>query len=122
MESNEKVLADYIQFCETNKKIPSRFSKYPDEVELYKKIKGRKALIKDPEYIRVTNQYKHRRMDADKEQRIVIEHCERTGFRPSKGSASEEVYRAWQNIIRTNPTLANEIKDKYEIFRNKKEI
>jgi len=32
------------------------------------------------------------------------------------------VCRAWNNIKRTNPTLANEIKDKYEIFRNKKEI
>ena len=121
LESNEKVLADYIQFCETNKRLPSRFSKDPDEVELYKKVKGRKALIIDPEYIRITEQYKHRRMDETEEQRIVIEHCERTGFRPSKNSASEEVYRAWQNIIRTNPTLANEIKDKYEIFKNKKE-
>jgi hypothetical protein len=90
-------------------------------VKLYKKVKGRKALIKDPEYIRVTEQYKRRRMDETEEQRIVIEHCERTGFRPSKSSTSEEVYRAWQNIIRTNPTLANEIKDKYEIFKNKKE-
>ena len=121
-EANEHILADYIRFCETNKKIPSRFSKDPDEVELYKKVKGRGSLAKDPEYIRVTEKYKHRRMDADEEQRIVIEHCERTGFQPSKRTASEEVCRAWNNIKRTNPELADEIKQKYGIFRNKKEI
>lgn len=120
-EANEQIIADYVRFCEANKRIPSRNSKDHAEVELYKKVKGRKTLTKDPEYIRVTEQYKHRRMDEAEEQRIVIEHCERTGFQPSKGSASDDVYRAWQNIKRTNPNLASEIKDKYEIFRNKKE-
>jgi hypothetical protein len=120
LESNEKILADYVRFCETNKRIPSRHSKDPAEVELYNKVKGRKGLAKDPEYIRVTEQYKHRRMDETEEQRIVIEHCERTGFRPSKGTATEDVLRAWNNIKRTNPALAEEIRQKYEIFRNKK--
>lgn len=112
-EDVDELLEEYIRFCETNKKIPSRHSKDAYEVELYKRTSHRKTLKNNPRYLAIRDKYKKVRMSADEELRIVIEHCEKTGRRPSKQTSSPEVYRAWGNIFRTNKALADEIRSKY---------
>jgi superfamily II DNA or RNA helicase len=117
-EDEDALLAEYIDFCESHKKIPSRFSKDPYEVELYKRTEKRKVLKKNPKYLEIRDRYKHRRMDKDEEKRIVTEHCENTGRQPSKGSCSPEVYRAWKNIKRFDKEFAAEIQKKYAVHGN----
>lgn len=112
-DTAEKVLAEYIQFCKKHKRLPSRFSKDPDEVDLYKRVKGRKKLPENEKYKQVTEQYKKQRMDRQEELSIVIEHCEKSHRLPSKCSCGKEVYRAWQNIKRTDPDMADKIRNKY---------
>ena len=113
MEDADELLEEYVRFCETNKKIPSRHSKDPYEVDLYKRSIHRKTIKANPRYIEVREKYKKVRMSQDDERRIVIEHCEQTGRRPSKQTSSPEVYRAWGNISRTDKALADEIRAKY---------
>lgn len=113
MEDADELLEEYVRFCEANKKIPSRHSKDPYEVDLYKRSIHRKTIKANPRYIEVREKYKKVRMSQDDERRIVIEHCEQTGRRPSKQTSSPEVYRAWGNISRTDKALADEIRAKY---------
>jgi len=113
VEDADVLLEEYISFCETNKKIPSKHSKNNYEVSLYRKVEARKSLRTNPRYIEVNNKYKKVRMSQEEEQRIVLEHCERTGRRPSKKTSSVEVFRAWQNIKLYDKELAREIQDKY---------
>ena len=112
-EDADKLLEEYIQFCEDNKKIPSKHSKDAYEVGLYKRVEPRNALKSNPRYLAIREKYKKQRMSPDEERRIVLEHCERTGRRPSKTTATAEVFRAWNNITRCNKALADEIKAKY---------
>lgn len=113
VEDADELLEEYIRFCETNKKIPSRHSKDAYEVGLYKRAEHRKALWDNPRFLAVREKYKKQRMSPEEERRIVIEHCERTGRQPSKQTCGAEVYRAWQNIKRTDKDFAREIQDKY---------
>lgn len=113
-EPEENILAEFREFCLKNKRIPSRFSKDPDEVSLYKRARGRKALRTNPEYIRLNEKYKKRRMDDDEEKRIVTEHCQRTGRLPSKQTCDDVTYRAWQNIKRTDKAFADSLRNQYE--------
>ena len=109
----DALLEEYIQFCEDNKKIPSRHSKDAYEVALYKHVVCRKTLKSNPRYLAIREKYKKRRMSPDEERRIVLAHCERTGRRPSKTTATAEVFRAWNNISRFDKQLADEIRAKY---------
>lgn len=109
----DDLLEEYIRFCETRKKIPSKHSKDPYEADLCKRAESRKTLRENPRYLAVRDKYKKVRMSADEEKRIVLEHCEETGRRPSKQTCSPEVYRAWQNIKRTDKEFAAEIQAKY---------
>lgn len=109
----DALLEEYIQFCEDNKKIPSRHSKDAYEVALYKHVVCRKTLKSNPRYLAIREKYKKRRMSPDEERRIVLAHCERTGRRPSKTTATAEVFRAWYNISRFDKQLADEIRAKY---------
>ena len=113
VEDADELLEEYIRFCETNKKIPSRHSKDAYEVNLYKRVEYRKALKDNPRYLAVREKYKKVRMSPEEERRIVIEHCEQTGRRPSKQTSSAEVYRAWHNIKFYDKELAKEIQEKY---------
>ena len=113
VEDADELLDEYIRFCETNKKIPSRHSKDAYEVGLYKRVEHRKAVTDNLRYLAVREKYKKRRMSQEDERRIVIEHCEQTGRRPSRQTSSAEVFRAWQNIKRTDKDFAKEIQDKY---------
>lgn len=113
VEDADALLEEYIQFCEDNKKIPSKHSKDAYEVALYKRTGHRKTLKSNPRYLAIREKYKKRRMSPDEERRIVLEHCERTGRRPSKTTATSEVCRAWYNITRCNKDLADEIRAKY---------
>lgn len=113
VEDAGELLEEYIRFCETNKKIPSRHSKDAYEVGLYKRVGNRKAVTDDPRYLAVREKYKKLRMSQEEERCIVTEHCEQTGRRPSKQTSSAEVYRAWNNIKRTDKDFAREIQDKY---------
>jgi superfamily II DNA or RNA helicase len=112
-EDADELLEEYIRFCETNKKIPSKHSKNAYEVELYKRVEHRKTIKANPRYIEVREKYKKVRMSQEDERRIVTEHCEQTGRRPSRKTSSAEVFRAWQNIKLYNKELAREIQDKY---------
>lgn len=112
-EDADKLLEEYIQFCEDNKKIPSKHSKDAYEVDLYKRANHRKTLKSNPKYLAIREKYKKRRMSPDEKRRIVLEHCERTGRRPSKTTATAEVFRAWHNILLFNKPLADEIRAKY---------
>lgn len=113
VEDADELLDEYIRFCETNKKIPSRHSKDAYEVDLYKRVEHRKVFKDNPRYLATHEKYKKQRMSREEERRIVIEHCEQTKRRPSKQTSSVEVYRAWQNIKRTDKDFAREIKEKY---------
>ena len=113
MEDADELLDEYIRFCEVNKKIPSRHSKDAYELELYKRMEHRKTIKANPRYIEVRKKYKKVRMSQEEERRIVVEHCEQTGRRPSKQTSSAEVYRAWHNIKRTDAGFAKMIQDKY---------
>lgn len=113
VEDADELLDEYIRFCETNKKIPSRHSKDAYEVGLYKRAEHRKSLWDNPRFLAVRNKYKKVPMSREEEIRIVLEHCEKTGRRPSKQTSSPEVYRAWGNIFRTDKALADEIRAKY---------
>lgn len=113
VEDADELLEEYIQFCDANHKIPSRYSKNKYEANLYKRIKSRKALIENPRLLAVNDKYKKRRMDRDEERRIVIEHCRQTGRLPSRKTSSAEVFRAWSNIKRTDKDFASEIKKEY---------
>lgn len=113
VEGADELLEEYIRFCELNKKIPSRHSKDDYEVGLYRRTASRKAIQENPRYLAVREKYKKQRMSQDDERSIVIKHCERTGRQPSKKSCSEEVYRAWGNIKRTDADFAKMIRDKY---------
>jgi len=113
VEDADELLEEYIRFCETNKKIPSRHSKDPHEVDLYKRVVHRKTLKDNPRLLAVREKYKKQRMSQEEERRIVLEHCEQTGRRPSKQTSSAEVYRAWNNIKRTDADFAKMIQDKY---------
>jgi len=112
-EDADKLLEEYIQFCEDNKKIPSKHSKDAYEVGLCKRAEHRKTFKSNPRYLAIREKYKKRRMSPDEERRIVLEHCERTGRRPSKTTATAEVCRAWHNISLFDKQLANEIRAKY---------
>lgn len=112
-EDADKLLEEYIQFCEDNKKIPSRHSKDAYEVELYKRAVHRKTFKSNPKYLAIREKYKKQRMSSDEERRIVLEHCEHTGRRPSKTTATTEVCRAWHNISQFDKQLADEIRAKY---------
>lgn len=113
VQDADELLEEYIRFCETNKKIPSRHSKDAYEVDLYKRAEHRKTLKDNPRYLAVREKYKKVRMSPEEEKRIVLEHCERTGRRPSKQTSSAEVYRAWHNIKFYDKELAKEIQEKY---------
>lgn len=113
VEDADKLLDEYVRFCEMNKKIPSIHSKDAYEVDLYKRAEHRKALKDNPRFLAMREKYKKVRMSPEEERRIVIEHCEQTGRRPSKRTSSAEVYRAWQNIKRTDKDFAREIQRKY---------
>lgn len=113
VEDADKLLEEYVRFCETNKKIPSKHSKDAYEVGLYKRVEHRKTIKANPRYIEVREKYKKVRMSQDDERRIVIEHCEQTGRRPSKQTSSAEVFRSWKNIKRTDADFAKMIQDKY---------
>jgi len=113
VQDADELLEEYIRFCETNKKIPSRHSKDAYEVDLYKRAEHRKTLKDNPRFLAVREKYKKVRMSPEEERRIVIEHCEQTGRLPSKHTSSAEVYRAWQNIKRTDKDFAREIQEKY---------
>ena len=113
VEDADELLEEYIRFCEANKKIPSKHSKDAYEVELYKRAEHRKTIKTNPRYIEVREKYKKVRMSEEEEQRIVLEHCEQTGRRPSKRTSCAEVYRAWQNIKLYDKELAKEIQRKY---------
>ena len=113
VEDVNELLEEYIRFCETNKKIPSRHSKDAYEVGLYKRAEHRKALWDNPRFLAVREKYKKQRISPEEERRIVIEHCEQTGRRPSKQTSSAEVFRAWNNIKLYDKELAKEIQEKY---------
>ena len=113
VQDADELLDEYIRFCETNKKIPSKYSKDAYEVDLCKRIVPRRTLKNNPRYLAIREKYKKQRMGQEEERRIVIEHCERTGRRPSKQTCSAEVYRAWKNIKRTDKDFAREIQEKY---------
>lgn len=113
VEDADKLLDEYVRFCETNKKIPSRHSKDAYEVDLYKRVEHRKTLKDNPRYLAVHKKYKKVPISRKEEIRIVLEHCEKTGRRPSKKTSSTEVYGAWGNIFRTDKALADEIRAKY---------
>ena len=113
VEDADELLEEYVRFCEANKKIPSRHSKDAYEVDLYKRVEHRKVLKDNPRYLAVREKYKKVPMSREEEIRIVLEHCEKTGRRPSKNTSSPEVYRAWGNIYRTDKALADEIRAKY---------
>ena len=113
----DELLEEYIRFCETNKKVPSSHSKDACEVGLYKRAERRKALWDNPRFLSVRNKYKKVPMSRKEKIRIVLEHCEKTGHRPSKETSSPEVYRAWGNIFRTDKALADEIRVKYPAVR-----
>ena len=113
VEDADELLEEYIRFCETNKKIPSKHSKDEYEVNLYKRVEPRKSIKANPRYIEVKDKYKKVRMSQEDERRIVTEHCEQTGRRPSKQTSSAEVFRAWHNIKRTDADFAKMIQDKY---------
>lgn len=113
VEDADELLEEYIRFCKTNKKIPSKHSKDEYEVSLYRRTTARKSLRTNPQYIEVNNKYRKVRMSQEEERRIVLEHCERTGRRPSKQTSSAEVFRAWNNIKLYDKELAKEIQDKY---------
>lgn len=110
VQDADELLDEYVRFCETNKKIPSKHSKDAYEVDLYKRAEHRKALWDNPRFLTVRNKYKKVPMGREEEIRIVLEHCEKTGRRPSKNTSSPEVYRAWGNIFRTDKALADEIR------------
>ena len=112
MEDTDELVEEYIRFCTKNKKIPSRHSKDTYEVGLCRRA-HRKAVQVNPRYIAVHDKYKKQRMSREEERRIVIEHCEQTGRRPSKKTCSDEVYRAWGNIRREDNDFAKMIQDKY---------
>ena len=112
-ENADDLLDEYIRFCEINKKIPSKHSKDAYEVGLYKRTEHRKALKNNPRYLAIHEKYKKVCMSADEEKRIVLEHCEQTGRRPSKKTATPEVFRAWGNIKLYDKELAAEIQEKY---------
>lgn len=112
-EDADALLEEYIQFCEDNKKIPSKHSKDAYEVALYKRAEHRKTFKSNPRYLAIREKYKKQRMSPDEERRIVLEHCERTGRRPSKTTATAEVCRAWNNISQFDKQLADEIRAKY---------
>ncbi len=109
----DELLEEYIQFCEANHKIPSRHSKDSYEVSLYKRTICRKSIKENPRYMAVREKYKKQRMSQDEERHIVMEHCRQTGRRPSKKTCSAEVFRAWDNIKRTDKDFAREIQEKY---------
>jgi len=113
VQDADELLEEYIRFCETNKKIPSKHSKDAYEVDLYKRVEHRKVFKDKPRYLAIREKYKKQRMSREEERRIVIEHCEQTKRRPSKQTSSVEVYRAWQNIKRTDKDFAREIQEKY---------
>lgn len=113
IEDADELLEEYVRFCEANKKIPSKHSKDAYESGLCKRAEHRNTLKKNPRYMAVREKYKKVRMSAEEERRIVIEHCERTGRRPSKQTSSPEVFRAWHNIKSYDKELAKEIQDKY---------
>lgn len=113
VEDADELLDEYIRFCEENKKIPSKHSKDAYEVGLYKRTDHRKTLKNNPRYIAIREKYKKVRMSPEEERRIVLEHCEQTGRRPSKQTCSVEVYRAWHNIKRTDKEFAEEIQAKF---------
>lgn len=112
-EDADGLLEEYIRFCEKNKKIPSKHSKDEYEVNLYKRVEHRKSIKANPRYIEVRDKYKKVRMSQQDERRVVTEHCEQTGRQPSKQTSSAEVFRAWQNIKRTDANFAKMIQDKY---------
>jgi len=116
-EDADKLLEEYIQFCEDNKKIPSRHSKDAYEVELYKRAVRRKTFKRNPKYLAIREKYKKQRRSPDEERRIVLDHCEHTGRRPSKTTATAEVCRAWHNISQFDKALADEIRAKYPATR-----
>lgn len=113
VEDADELVEEYIRFCEANKKIPSKHSKDAYEVDLYKRVEHRKTLKDNPRFLAVREKYKKQRMSPEEERRIVIGHCEQTKRRPSKQTSSAEVYRAWQNIKRTDKDFAREIQEKY---------
>lgn len=113
VEDADKLLDEYIQFCEANHKIPSRHSKDSYEVSLYKRTICRKSIKENPRYMAVREKYKKQRMSQDEERHIVMEHCRQTGRRPSKKTCSAEVFRAWSNIKRTDKDFSREIQEKY---------
>jgi hypothetical protein len=117
VEDSDGLLEEYIRFCEANKKIPSRHSKDAYEVELYKRVGHRKTIHANPRYIEVRDRYKKVRMSQEDERRIVAEHCEKTGRLPSKQTSSKDVFRAWQNIKRTDADFAKMIQDKYHAVK-----
>ena len=113
----DELLEEYIRFCETNKKVPSSHSKDACEAGLYKRAERRKALWDNQRFLAVRDKYKKVPMSREEKIRIVLEHCEKTGHRPSKETSSPEVYRAWGNIFRTDKALADEIRAKYPAVR-----
>ena len=112
-EDADTLLKEYIRFCETYKKIPSRHSKDAYELNLYKRVYCRHTIKNNPRYREITDRYKHQRMRQEEERRIVLEHCEQTGHRPSQQTSSAEVFRAWQNIKRTDKNFSKMIQEKY---------
>ena len=90
-----------------------KHSKDAYEAGLCKRAEHRKGLKDNPRFLAIREKYKKVRMSTDEELRIVLEHCERTGRRPSKKSSTADVYRAWGHIYRTNKPLADEIRAKY---------
>lgn len=110
------IMDEFRAFCNDKKRLPSRFSKDPYEVSLYKLTRNRKELANDNEYRRLREQYKKVPLTRSEEIALVAEHCKQTGRLPSKSSCTVEVYRAWQNIKRTMPEKADELKSQYATF------
>ena len=117
LEDVRSLAEEYARFCEEHGHIPSRFSKDGYELDLYKRTEKRKALRKVGLYMETRERYKHKRLDDEEEVRIVTDHCEATGRLPSKKSSTPIVFRAWQNIKRTHPEVADALRKRYHATR-----
>lgn len=112
-DEQQQLAERYCAFCEKNKRLPSRFSKDAEEVELCKAYFMRISLRKDPAVKKVHDKYKTQSVSLDARKRILENHLKTTNGRLDVNSASKEVMKAWKYICRVDKEYADAVRKKY---------
>lgn len=113
----ERLAERYCAFCKKNKRLPSRFSKDAEEVELCKAYGELVSLRRDPAVKKAHDKYKTQPVSLARQKRILARHLKTTDGKLSVNSASKEVRNAWLYIRRVAPDYADAIRKKYAYGR-----